>query len=219
MTLMKRLIAMFLASVLTGGVMSVAAAAELTRAQALKQLTSKDATARFAAVKRLHDIGRARDGNALAKLLFDEDDDNRAAAEAAMWAAWGRSGDEQIDALFKKGVAQMNAADGDAAIITFTEVIRKKPDFAEAWNKRATVYFFMKRFTESLADCDQVIKRNPIHFGALSGYGQIYAQMDEFDKALDYFERAIAVNPNMAGVAQNIISLRKLRAARERRAI
>ena len=194
-------------------------AADITREQALKQLTSRDATARFAAVKRLHDIGRTRDANALAKLLFDEDEDNRAAAEAAMWAAWSRSGDAQIDALFKKGVAQMNAADGEAALASFTEVIRKKPDFAEGWNKRATVYFFMKRFKESLADCDEVIKRNPIHFGALSGYGQIYAQMEEFDKALDYFERAIAINPNMAGVAQNIIALRKLRAARERRAI
>lgn len=199
---------------------STVTAAELTRDQALRQLSGKNAATRLAAVIRLHDIGRMRDSNALAKLLADEDDDNnRAAAEAALWAVWSRSGDAQIDALFKKGVAQMNAADGEAAIATFTEVIRKKPEFAEGWNKRATVYFFMKRFNESLADCDEVIKRNPLHFGALSGYGQIYAQMDQFDKALDYFERALAINPNMAGVAQNIIALRKLRAAQVRRAI
>ena len=195
------------------------AAAELTRDQALKQLSSKDAAARLAAVKRLHSIGRVGDGSLLAKRLFDEDYDNRAAAEAAMWAVWSRSGDAQIDLVFQIGVAQMNAADGEAAIATFSAIIRKKPDFAEAWNKRATVYFFMKRFRESLADCDEVIKRNPLHFGALSGYGQIYAQMDEFDKALEYFERAIAINPNMTGVVQNIIALRKLRAAQVRRAI
>ncbi len=194
-------------------------AAELTRAQALKQLSGKTEAGRLAAIQRLREIGQFRDSHALAQRLFDEDEDNRAAAEAAMWAVWSRSGDARIDALFKKGVAQMNATDGEAAIATFTEVIRRKPDFAEGWNKRATVYFFMKRFEESLADCDEVIKRNPLHFGALSGYGQIYAQMDQFDKALDYFERAIAINPNMAGVAQNIIALRKLRAARERRAI
>ena len=198
---------------------STISAAELTRDQALRQLSGKNAATRLAAVKRLHNIGSMRDGNALAKLLADEDEDNRAAAEAALWAVWSRSGDAQIDALFKKGVAQMNAADGDAAIATFTQVIRKKPDFAEAWNKRATVYFFMRRFKESLADCDEVIKRNPLHFGALSGYGQIYAQMEEFDKALDYFERAIAINPNLTGVAQNIENLRKLRAAQVRRAI
>jgi tetratricopeptide (TPR) repeat protein len=194
-------------------------AADLTREQALKQLSSKDAAARLAAVSRLQVIGRARDGTALAKILFDEDDGNRSAAEAAMWSAWSRSGDAQIDMLFKKGVTQMNSGEPEAAAATFTEVIRKKPDFAEAWNKRATVYFFMKRFKESLADCDEVIKRNPVHFGVLSGYGQIYAQMEEFDKALDYFERAIAINPNMDGVAQNIVALRQLRAARARKAI
>ena len=197
----------------------LASAADLTREQALKQLSSKDAAARLAAVKRLHAIGRASDGVALAKILFDEDDDNRNAAEAAMWSAWSRSGDAQIDALFRKGVTQMNSGEPEAAVATFTEVIRKKPAFAEAWNKRATVYFFMKRFKESLADCDEVIKRNPVHFGVLSGYGQIYAQMDEFDKALDYFERAIAINPNMDGVAQNIVALRQLRTARTRKAI
>lgn len=196
-----------------------AAAADLTREQALKQLSSKTAAARLAAVKRLHVIGRASDGAALAKVLFDEDDANRSAAEAAMWAAWSRSGDAQIDSLFKKGVAQMNSGEPEAAAVTFTEVIRKKPDFAEAWNKRATVYFFMKKFKESLADCDEVIRRNPVHFGVLSGYGQIYAQMDEFDRALEYFERAIVINPNMEGVAQNIEALRKLRAARARKAI
>lgn len=206
------------ASVLVSG-SATSAAAGITRDQALKQLSHKDAAARHAAVKRLHVIGRARDGNAIAKLLFDENDDNRAAAEAAMWSVWSRSGDAQIDALFKTGVAQMNAAQAEAAIATFTEVIRRKPDFAEGWNKRATVYFFMKKFNESLADCDEVIKRNPLHFGALSGYGQIYAQIDEFDKALEYFERAIAINPNMAGVAQNIEALRRLRAARARKAI
>lgn len=86
--------------------MGSAVAADLTREQALMQLASKDAAARLAAVKRLHVIGRARDGTVLAKLLFDENDDNRSAAEAAMWAVWSRSGDTQIDALFKKGVAQ-----------------------------------------------------------------------------------------------------------------
>ena len=222
MKLVNRFTPVLLAAVFAlGGALGSgsADAADLTRGQALKQLSGKDAEARLAGVQRLHDIARFRDSNALAKILFDEDHDNRSAAEAALWATWSRSGDAQIDALFKKGVAQMNAADAEAAIATFTEVIRRKPDFAEGWNKRATVYFFTKRFKESLADCDQVIKRNPGHFGALSGYGQIYAQLEDFDKALEYFERAIAVNPNMEGVALNILALRKLRAARARKAI
>ncbi len=198
---------------------SAALAADLTREQALRQLSDKRPAQRLAGVQRLGEIGRIRDSEVLARLLFDDDADTRAATEAALWSVWSRSGDARVDALFKKGVAHMNAGEADAAIATFTEVIRRKPDFAEGWNKRATVYFFTKRYKESLADCAEVIKRNPGHFGALSGYGQIYAQLEDYDKALEYFERAIAVNPNMQGVALNILALRKLRAERTRRAI
>lgn len=196
-----------------------AGAADITREQALKQLSSKNAATRLAAVKRLAVVGRESDGAALTKLLFDDNEATRAATEAALWAVWGRSGDAQIDALYKKGVAQMNTAEAEAAIATFSEIIRRKPDFAEGWNKRATVYFFTKRYKESLADCEEVIKRNPHHFGALSGYGQIYAQLDDLDKALEYFEKALAINPNMDGVALNIIAIRKLRTTRARGAV
>lgn len=195
-----------------------AVAQTLTREQALKQLSSKSADLRGAAVRRLGEIGRFADSNPLAKRLLDEDEDTREAAEAALWAVWGRSGDTRVDALFKKGVNQMNSAGADEAIATFTEVIRVKPDFAEGWNKRATVLFFQQRYTESLADCDEVIKRNPYHFGALSGYGQIYSQLQEWDKALEYFEKALAVNPNMTGVAVNIEALKRLVAQQRRRA-
>ena len=195
-----------------------AVAQSLTRDQALKQLSSKSADLRGAAVRRLGEVGRFADSNLLAKRLLDEDEDTREAAEAALWAVWSRSGDARVDTLFKKGVNQMNSAGADEAIATFTEVIRIKPDFAEGWNKRATVLFFQKRYAESLADCGEVIKRNPNHFGALSGYGQIYTQLKEWDKALEYFERALAVNPNMEGVAVNIEALRRLIAQQRRRA-
>ena len=63
------------------------------------------------------------------------------------------------------------------------------------------------------------MKRNPLHFGALSGYGQIYLQLDEQDQALAYFEKALAINPGMEGVALNVAALRRLRAERARKAI
>jgi tetratricopeptide (TPR) repeat protein len=218
MKCVHRVVAVLLAvASLAGG--AAAHAADLTREQALRQLSDKRSEQRLAGVQRLGEIGRFRDSEALTRLLFDDDADTRAATESALWAVWGRSGDAQIDALYKKGVAHMNAGEADAAITTFTEVIRRKPDFAEGWNKRATVYFFTRRYKESLADCDEVIKRNPGHFGALSGYGQIYAQLEDYDKALEYFEKALAVNPNMQGVALNILALRKLRAERARKAI
>jgi tetratricopeptide (TPR) repeat protein len=123
---------------------------------------------------------------------------------------WSRSGDAEIDALFQEGVDQMTQRDGPAAIAIFSRIIEKRPDFAEGWNKRATVYFLMGEYQKSLADCAEVLKRNPSHFGVLSGYGQIYLQLNEPERALSYFERALAVNPNMEQVEQVIEELKSL---------
>ena len=159
-----------------------------------------------------------QDAKALVAALADDQEEVRTAAEAALWTVWGRSGNAAVDKLYRTGVAQMNSADVDAALNTFSEIIRLKPDFAEGWNKRATVLYFSGRLQESLADCDEVLKRNPYHFGALSGYGQIHSKLENFDQALEYFERALAINPNMQGVALNVLALRKLLAERQRKA-
>ncbi len=95
------------------------------------------------------------------------------------------------------------------AIKAFTLVIKNKPDFAEGWNKRATIYYSVGEYEKSLHDCDEVMKRNPLHFGALSGYGLIYVQMNQPELALDYFKRALAINPNMQGVVLNMDLLQK----------
>lgn len=213
----RRLTGALLAGLLTA--LSMAAhAAPLSRQQALQQLTSKSPQARLAALDRLSEVGTMRDARLLVAALADDQDEVRISAEAALWKVWGRSGDTQVDKLYKTGVLQMNSANVDAAINTFSEIIRLKPDFAEGWNKRATLLYFSGRLQESLADCDEVLKRNPYHFGALSGYGQIYSKLENFDKSLEYFERALAINPNMQGVALNVLALRKIIAERQRKA-
>ena len=90
------------------------------------------------------------------------------------------------------------------ALATFSEIIRLKPAFAEGWNKRATIYFLLGENEKSLRDCDEVFKRNPHHFGALSGAAQIHLQLGHTRRALELFRRAIEVNPNLAGAAQMI---------------
>ena len=105
------------------------------------------------------------------------------------------------------------------AIATFALVIKRQPSFAEGWNKRATAYYLAGDYKKSLADCDEVIKRNPQHFGALSGYGQIYLRLEEPDKALDYFKRALAVNPNMSGAEINIRAIEELLREKRRKMI
>ena len=72
--------------------------------------------------------------------------------------------------------------------------------FAEAWNKRATTYYLAGEYDKSIADCNEVLKRNPRHFGALSGLGEIYLRLARPEQALAWFRRALEVNPNLLGV-------------------
>jgi len=143
----------------------------------------------------------------------------RQLTERALWQVWSRSGDSDIDNLLALGTEQMNDRQGPTAVQTFSEVIRRRPEFAEGWNKRATVYYLLGEYTKSLADCDEVMKRNPYHFGALSGYGMIYMQLNEPGRALTYFERALAVNPNLESVAEAVQMLRRLLIQQRRDAI
>jgi tetratricopeptide (TPR) repeat protein len=143
----------------------------------------------------------------------------RGTAEEALWAVWSRSGDARVDQLLRRGISEMNGEHFGEAIATFTRIIELKPDFAEGWNKRATVYYLAGDYRHSLADCDEVIKRNPQHFGALSGYGQIYLQLDQPERALEYFRRALEVNPNLDGVQATIDRLEALEVRRRQRSI
>lgn len=166
---------------------------------------------------RLGEVGIMADGDRLVAHLGDQDAPVRELAEAALWQIWSRSGDRAIDALFLRGVEQMAAAELTGAVATFSEVIRKKPAFAEGWNKRATVYYLLGQYELSLKDCDEVLKRNRHHFGALAGYGQIYLALGDPDRAQPYLERALTVNPNMAGVAAMIQLIEQRREAKRRR--
>jgi tetratricopeptide (TPR) repeat protein len=198
---------------------ATAAPTELTRLEALASLKSPDAGERRRGAVGLASEGRMEDTPALIATLRDDDALVRTIAEQAVWAVWSRSGDTQIDDLFKQGVAQMSGGRLNEAIETFTQITERRPDFAEGWNKRATAYFLAGDYRRSLADCDEVIKRNPQHFGALSGYGQIYLQLEEPDKALEYLRRALAINPNLQGVEGMVERLESFIARRRQRSI
>jgi tetratricopeptide (TPR) repeat protein len=182
-----------------------------TREEALKALADKGSPdRRRLGAEALGETGLMSDLPQLAAALRDNDEVVRENAESSMWQVWSRSGDPTIDRLFATGLEQMNARQGEQAVETFSEIIRRKPEFAEGWNKRATVYYLLGEYQKSLADCDEVMKRNPYHFGALSGYGMIYMQLDQPAIALEYFERALRVNPNLESTRQTIEMLKTL---------
>jgi tetratricopeptide (TPR) repeat protein len=180
------------------------AALELTREDALKALENSTLETRVAAADRLGDVGAMEDVVALLNSLRDEQEAVRNTAEQSIWKIWARSGDPNVDRIYARGIREMNEGSFARAISTFSEIIKLKPDFAEGWNKRATVYFMTEQYDKSLEDCDEVMKRNPYHFGALSGYGHIHVEFRLFEQAIEYFQRALKINPNMVSVARLI---------------
>jgi tetratricopeptide (TPR) repeat protein len=190
-----------LAAVLVG---TAAHAAPLTRGQALAAMEQEQAETRLAGIDRLAEIGRMADAQRLLESLHDDDPRVREAASVAVWRVWSRSGDPAIDKLFARGVEQMRAEALDEALRTFSEIVRRKPAFAEGWNKRATIYFLLGQHEKSLADCAEVFRRNRNHFGALAGAGQIHLQMGDLQRALAFFRRALEINPDLDGPAQAI---------------
>jgi tetratricopeptide (TPR) repeat protein len=200
--------------------LSLPVAAQSRHDQALSDLRrADDAQARRAAVRALADTGVMADLPAMAQALRDSDPQVRALTESAMWEVWSRTGEAEIDGLFARGVDQLQMRQLDEAVQTFTRIIARRPDFAEAWNKRATAYFVLGEYEKSLADCDQVMTRNPYHWGALSGYGMIYVEMDQPGRAVEYFEKALAVNPNLTSVEQALETLKALLLQRRREMI
>jgi len=174
------------------------------RSDALAALEDAQTESRAEAVVWIANHGRMEDQPLLIKRLRDDSPFVRGYAEQGLWLLWSRSGEGEIDRLMAQGVEEMQAGRHREAVATFSEVIRRRPEFAEGWNKRATVHYLAGEYRKSLADCDEVMKRNPFHFGALSGYGQIYFRLEEYDKALHWWKRALDVNPNMIGVEINI---------------
>lgn len=187
--------------------------------QARQAITQPSVQVRLAGIQRLGEIGTMADADRLVASLRDETEQVRLYASVSMWQIWGRSGDQAIDLQYQRGIAQMEAGELPEAVATFSAIIRKKPAFAEAWNKRATLYYMMGLMDLSLQDCAQVIKRNRNHFGALSGYGQIYLGRGDLERAVTYFERALAINPHLPGAASAVQTLRDRIDAQRRKTV
>jgi tetratricopeptide (TPR) repeat protein len=201
---------LLLAVALTAAAAPAFPQAPQTREQALAALKHADAATRAEAVVWLANRGAMSDAPLLHERLRDESPFVRAYAERGLWLLWARSGDAAIDELMARGTEEMQSGQHAKAVETFTSVIEAKPDFAEAWNRRATVHYLAGDFERSIADCGEVLKRNPLHFGALSGMGQIFFQLQDYDQALAWYRRALEVNPNMTGVELNIKGIEEL---------
>lgn len=139
--------------------------------------------------------------------LASAENENWQRIQAQIYAAWSRSGSPSMDLLAERADKAMAEQDYDTALIHLDDLIRLAPDFAEGWNKRATVHFLRDEYGRSMRDIARVLALEPRHFGAYSGLGIILDRLGDKDGALEAYRRAVAIHPNLPGAAEGIRKL------------
>ncbi|MDJ0958576.1 MAG: tetratricopeptide repeat protein [Arenicellales bacterium] len=130
-----------------------------------------------------------------------------------IWKLWYEIQDEEARDLFDRGVALMARADYRSALLALTRLTEMKPQFAEAWNRRATLLYLMGEYSLSMRDIRTTLALEPRHFGAISGMGQILMRQNRLREARKAFEQALEINPHLMGAQINIIQINKMLSA------
>ena len=121
---------------------------------------------------------------------------------SSIWDIWYETNDPLIEADFYRGLESMRTGDLMMAVAFFTRVIDKNPNFAEGWNKRATVYYMLGKFDASMMDIHETLKLEPRHFGAMDGMGLIFIHLEQFDQAIDIYDQMLKIFPNNSSTKQ-----------------
>src|SRR6187200_2159590 len=150
------------------------------------------------------DLPRAQRGDRTRNLDFlfgalkaAPDADSAKQVENRIWALWTASGSDTANLLMTRTKTAIEGKDLDLALQLLDATIKIKPDYVEAWNRRATIRYMRKEYGEALLDIRQVLMREPRHFGALSGLGMILQEFGDEKRALDVFRRALEINPHL----------------------
>ncbi len=136
--------------------------------------------------------------------LQDPENKDWQKSEQKIWREWSKSGSAAMDHLLQRGIQAMQSGQLRVAVEHFSAAIDHAPDFAEAWNKRATVFYMMDEYGLSISDIRQTLLLNPRHFGAMAGLGTILEQLERPKDALTVYKRAFEVHPQQDGIKQAI---------------
>lgn len=123
------------------------------------------------------------------------DEEIRAEATQTLWQIWfSEKGLAGLQTLQRSQVL-LEAGEFQEAEAVLSELVAQIPDFAEAWNRRAVLYYTRREFRKAIADCQRTIALKPIHFGALHGLGLCYAALGEYRDAIQAFRQALEIQP------------------------
>ena len=131
--------------------------------------------------------------------------------EIKIWNIWSRHPtDENLTKLLANGSVLMTEGKFEAAYKVFSTIIESAPEWAEGWNKRASVLYLMGRYQDSLKDIDEVLKRESRHFGALSGQGLVETKLENYEKAIKSYQAAQEIYPSIKAAKIMIPQLEEL---------
>ncbi|MFQ5449152.1 MAG: tetratricopeptide repeat protein [Nitrospinaceae bacterium] len=128
--------------------------------------------------------------------LKSSDPATRNHATQALWTLWYREAGEHAEQELQRGTSLMNQKHLKEAEQVFSGLIKKYPDFPEAHNKLATVFFLQNRYSESVAECELTLQMNPHHFGAWNGMGMGLYKLARYDQAMKSFVMACRIQPH-----------------------
>lgn len=146
--------------------------------------------------------------------LFDELERAKDQAEATrieglIWEKWHIAPDDDAKQLMVKISQAMAGADFAVALQLTDQLVISHPDYAEAWNKRATLHYMLGNNAQSVADIRETIAREPRHFGAISGLGLIFMRDRNFEAALDAFRQVLLISPASVNARRSVERLRQ----------
>lgn len=146
--------------------------------------------------------------------LFDKLQDASNAAQSAVieqqiWLIWTQAPNDEADRLMDRGIQAMRLGEWTLAEQLFGQLVEQEPEFAEAWNKLATVHYVLGDYNESMSDIEQTLTLEPRHFGALSGLGSIFARLGQPAAAIRVFEQVLEIYPHSKNSQQSIERLQE----------
>ena len=133
--------------------------------------------------------------NLFSQLLITENETKIKTIKLQIWDIWHETNDPKINADFFRGIGLMHNGNLKESIKFFSKVIEKKPNFAEAWNKRATVFYMLGEYDKSMTDINTTLKLEPRHFGAMDGMILIFLQKGKVDQAVKIYDEIIKIFP------------------------
>jgi len=159
--------------------------------------------------------GEARQDDPRLDALFERlrltaDDYEANLIEREIWDIWTASGDESLDQVMERGIRAMSQGEHEVALAAFNSIVEAAPDFAEGWNKRATLYWLMGDNEASVADIDRTLALEPRHFGALSGLAMIRMAQDRLADAAKALKAVIAIHPHAGDAARQLERIERI---------